>query len=56
MCGISRSRFAKVFGVEIEAVYGDVIQKMMTQGLLKQQAGKYFSDGRGDFSQQLCDE
>lgn len=47
MCGISRSRFAKVFGVEIEAVYGDVIQKMTTQGLLKQQAGNIFLTEEG---------
>lgn len=47
MKGISRSRFAKVFGVEIEAVYGDVIQKMTTQGLLKQQAGNIFLTEEG---------
>lgn len=42
MKGISRSRFAELFGVEIEAVYGEVIRKMKTQGLLEQQAGCIF--------------
>lgn len=47
MKGISRSSFAKAFGVEIEAVYGDVIQKMTVQGLVKQQAGNIFLTEEG---------
>ena len=47
MQGISRRRFMEVFGVEIEAVYGNVIQKMIAQGLLKQQAGNIFLTEEG---------
>lgn len=47
MQGISRRRFREVFGVEIEAVYGSVIQKMTAQGLLKQQAGNIFLTEEG---------
>lgn len=47
MEGISRSRFAEVFGVEIEAVYGAVIKRMTELGLLKQQAGKIFLTEEG---------
>lgn len=39
MQGISRRRFEEAFGVAIEAVYGEVIQKMTALGLLTQQAG-----------------
>lgn len=38
--GVSRGDFKKAFGVEIEAVYGEVIKKMVSQGLLQQQAGR----------------
>lgn len=47
MEGISRSRFAEVFGVEIEAVYGAVIKRMTELGLLKQRAGKIFLTEEG---------
>lgn len=47
MKGISRSRFAELFGVEIEAVYGEVIRKMKAQGLMKQQAGNIFLTEEG---------
>ncbi len=38
--GVSRGDFKKAFGVEIEAVYGEVIKKMVSQGLLQKQAGR----------------
>lgn len=47
MEGISRKRFAQIFGVEIEAVYGDVIQRMTKLGLLKQQTGNIFLTEEG---------
>lgn len=47
MRGISRKQFAENFGVEIEAVYGDVIQKMIKLGLLEQQAGNIFLTEEG---------
>ncbi len=39
MKGINRRRFWEVYGVEIEGVYGEVLQRMIGQGLLKQQSG-----------------
>lgn len=42
MQGLSRKEFKEIFGVEIEAVFGEVIQKMAEQGLLKQEAGNVF--------------
>lgn len=47
MKGISRGRFEELFGVEIEAVYGEVIRKMTAQGLLEQQAGNIFLTDEG---------
>lgn len=47
MKGISRGRFEELFGVEIEAVYGEVIRKMTAQGLLEQQAGNIFLTEEG---------
>lgn len=38
--GVSRTRFREMFGVEIEAIYGEVLQRMKMKGLLKQQSGK----------------
>ena len=38
--GISRRRFRELFGVELEAVYGDVTARLQQQGLLEQQAGR----------------
>lgn len=45
--GISRRSFREAFGVEIEAVYGDVIRKMIAQGLLTQQSGNIFLTEEG---------
>lgn len=45
--GVSRGDFKKAFGVEIEAVYGEVIKKMVSQGLLQQQAGRIFLTEEG---------
>lgn len=47
MKGISRKRFSQTFGVEIEAVYGEVIQRMKKLGLLKQQTGNIFLTEEG---------
>lgn len=40
MEGISRSEFQKTFGVKLEAVYGNVLDKLQQQGLLRQQEGR----------------
>ena len=45
--GVSRGDFKKAFGVEIEAIYGEVIKKMVSQGLLQQQAGRIFLTEEG---------
>ena len=35
MEGVSKAEFPRIFGCEIEAVYGDVIQKMCEKNLLE---------------------
>lgn len=45
--GISRKKFAEYFQVELEGVYGDVIEKLCRQGLLKQQEGNVFLTEEG---------
>lgn len=40
MEGISRSEFQKMFGVQLEAIYGNVLDKLQQQGLLRQQVGR----------------
>lgn len=35
MCGVGRQTFAQTFGQEIETVYGKVLEKMRSQGLLE---------------------
>lgn len=40
MEGISRSEFQKMFGVQLEAIYGNVLDKLQQQGLLRQQEGR----------------
>lgn len=35
MCGVGRQTFAQTFGREIETVYGEVLEKMRSQGLLE---------------------
>ena len=47
MSGINRKEFVRAFGVEIEAVFGEVIQKMIDKGLLLQQAGNIFLTEEG---------
>ena len=39
MEGISRSVFQQMFGIKLEAVYGNVLEQLQ-QGLLKQQEGR----------------
>lgn len=45
--GIERKRFQQVFGVELESIYGNVIQKLQQQGLLKQREGRVFLTEEG---------
>lgn len=40
MEGISRSVFQQMFGIKLEAVYGNVLEQLQQQGLLKQQEGR----------------
>lgn len=40
MEGISHSEFQKMFGVQLEAIYGNVLDKLQQQGLLRQQEGR----------------
>lgn len=45
--GITRERFATCFGVEIEALYEDVMRKLEGNGLLAKRAGHIFLTERG---------
>ncbi len=45
--GITRERFARSFGVEIEAIYEDVLRKLEGDGLLAKRAGHIFLTERG---------
>ncbi len=45
--GVSRERFAQNFGIEIEAVYQDVMQSLQREGLLAKHAGQISLTKRG---------
>jgi oxygen-independent coproporphyrinogen-3 oxidase len=45
--GISRGEFEQAFGVGIEAVYGDVINRLQGEELLIKRAGRIFLTERG---------
>lgn len=45
--GVSRERFAQNFGIEIEAVYQEVMQSLKEEGLLAKRAGQIFLTKRG---------
>lgn len=38
--GICRSKFQKMFGVQLEAIYGKALDQLQRQGLLRQQEGR----------------
>jgi oxygen-independent coproporphyrinogen-3 oxidase len=53
--GVARSDFYDNFGVEIEAVYGDVIDKLIRENLLAQKAGRIYPTERGmDLGNYVC--
>ena len=52
--GICRSDFRNTFGKTVEMVYGDVIQTLEKQELLKCEEDRIFLTARGVDSQQLC--
>lgn len=53
--GISRDDFLNNFGVEIEAVYGDVIEKLIRENLLEKKAGRIYPTERGmDLGNYVC--
>ena len=55
--GISKEEFQKRFSVEIESVYGNVIQKYKKRDLLKEKAGRlYLSDQGIDVSNMVMAE
>ena len=45
--GISRNEFRQAFGIEIDGVYGAVIQKLRSEGLLEAAEGRIFLNDRG---------
>ena len=45
--GVSREEFHKRFGVEIDTVYGKVIEKYKQQGLLIEDKGRIFLSDQG---------
>lgn len=48
MCrGIEKEEFKRRFGCEIETVYGDVMKRLVSQGVLAEAAGRVFLTSRG---------
>ena len=47
MCGVGVQEFADEFGTRIEAVYGDIVNRMCGQGLLVQEQGRIKLTERG---------
>lgn len=47
MCGVSMLKFAENFGTSIESIYGEVPDKLCTQGLLVQEDGHIRLTARG---------
>lgn len=48
MCrGIEKEEFKRRFGCEIETVYGDVMKRLVSQGVLAEAAGRVFLTPRG---------
>lgn len=45
--GISRDEFAKNFGVSVESVYGDVLNRLMEEELIVKRGGRIFLTDRG---------
>ena len=45
--GVSRSDFRQAFGLEIDGVYGAVIQRLRNEGLLEAAEGRIFLNERG---------
>ena len=45
--GVSRSDFRQAFGLEIDGVYGPVIQRLRNEGLLEAAEGRIFLNERG---------
>lgn len=45
--GVFREEFEHTFGMTIESVYGDVLQKLLQEGLLEKSEGRIFLTDRG---------
>ena len=45
--GISRNRFQELFGIELECIYKDALDKLRRQGLLQQREGRVFLTEEG---------
>ncbi len=45
--GIERNSFRKIFGIELEGVYGGILGKLQRQGLIKQSKGRVFLTEEG---------
>ncbi|MCI8299186.1 MAG: oxygen-independent coproporphyrinogen III oxidase [Lachnospiraceae bacterium] len=45
--GIARKKFQKLFGVELEGVYGEILRKLQRQGLIEQSEGRVFLTEEG---------
>ena len=46
--GISKAEFERQFGSETDAIYGDVLRKYKSMGLLLEENGRIFSEQRGN--------
>lgn len=45
--GITREQFTETFGIQIEAVYQDVMQRLQEEGLLEKRAGRIYLTEQG---------
>ena len=45
--GITRDDFMKAFGIQIEAVYQDVMQRLQEEELLEKRAGRIYLTEKG---------
>ena len=45
--GVLRSDFEEAFGISVEAAYGEVIEHLKAEGLLKKMEGRIFLTERG---------
>lgn len=54
--GVSSKAFYREFGTDIEEIYGNILRKMLNDGLMEQRGRLVFFDRKRNRYQQLCNE